>query len=85
MKQLRNKAGDLAMVIHSSSKYNGEIVLCIVEENFLWAVKTKSGKYCLFPDDKLLPLGGEHILLDDPIPELTQGSEAELEYELENE
>lgn len=79
MKELRNKAGDLAMVINNRSVYYGICVQCIeYQPDDWWKVYTRDARILHFADRELLPLGGEHILQNEPQPELTQGSEAEL-------
>ena len=83
MKQLRNKAGDLAMVVDTSPSTDGMTVLCHYYDNISdeWLCLDRENVDWYFSDEELLPLGGEHILQGEPLPELTQGSEAEIEKE----
>lgn len=81
MKQLRNKIGDLAVVVDSCLAYDGMVVECIEYKFSGWSVKNKRGYYMSFQDSQLIPLGGEHILQDEPRPELNQGCKAELPKE----
>lgn len=89
MKELRNKAGDLAMIVSLKEAYlkpyEGITVVCktFYLGTNMWKVSAHDPivSNLLFNDSELLPLGGEHVLQGEPQPELTQGSEAEIEKE----
>ena len=91
MKELRNNAGDLAMVVKANTPwanmYIGQTVTCVVLHcaTNMWTVNDRKGKRIdlAFYDNELLPLGGENVLADEPQPKLTQGSEIETEIEKE--
>lgn len=78
MKELINKAGDLAIINCPDGYRNGDIVEC-VEYIGYWIVVDRRGFKDGISDKDLIPLGGEHVLVDEPKPELGLGDEVELE------